>query len=513
MSDSDANHEARLAVDLRSIRKSFYGTAANDGVDFNLRWGEVHALLGENGAGKSTLCSVLAGLYRPDSGEIVVDGQPHDFRSPHQALVAGIGMVYQHFRLVQSFTVAENLVLGQPGAGFRLSLAALERQAAELVERFGLQVDPAARIWQLSVGEQQRVEILKLLYRDVRILILDEPTAVLTPQETQVLFRTVRSLAADGRAIVFVSHKLDEVLQIADRVTVLRDGQRVGAFDRSETTRALLARLMVGRDLPTAERRPGSSAGDPILQVTGLRVTGDRGHEAVRGLDLEIRAGQIVGVAGVAGNGQRELCETIAGLRKPTEGHVLLGEEDVSRASPLARIGLGLGFVPEDRLGTALAPGLSLDENLILKAYRQRSLSIGPLLSARAIRRRTQDLIRQFDVKGVRRGLPVRLLSGGNLQRGVLAREISQDPRVLVAASPTRGLDVGATEAIRKLLLDQRDRGVGILLVSEDLDEIRALSDRILVIYEGRIVGEVDPASFDLETIGLLMAGSVPAMT
>lgn len=498
------------AARLQAITKSFYGIPANDRVDFELGWGEIHALLGENGAGKSTLCSVLAGLYQPDSGEIHVDGTKVDLSSPHQALEHGVGMVYQHFRLVDRFTVAENLALGHPETGFITSPRSLERQVAELGRRYGLEVSPKASVWQLSVGEQQRVEILKLLYRGVRILILDEPTAVLTPQESRRLFATMRAMAADGRAIIFVTHKLDEVMEVSDRVIVLRDGERVGSMETADADPATLARMMVGRELP-ASGRSRATPGEPVLAVRGLTAEGDRGIEAMRDVDIEVRASQIVGIAGVAGNGQRELAEVITGLRKSKRGQILLGGVDITRASTLERIKHGLGFVPEDRMRTGMAGGLPLSTNLALKAYREPPLSRGPLLSRRAVDERARRLEKQFDIRGVRGALPTSLLSGGNIQRTILARELSARPRVLVAAAPTRGLDVAAIEAIRRILLDERDAGTAILMISEDLEEILDLSDVILVLYEGRIVGNLSPDGATPEVLGMLMAGHTAA--
>jgi len=494
------------AARLNGVTKGFYGALANDNVDFDLRWGEVHALLGENGAGKSTLCSILAGLYQPDSGEISIDGKVVELRSPHAALENGVGMVYQHFRLVDRFTVAENLALGHPDAPFVTSTKELEREVVELGDRYNMPVPADAGVWQLSVGEEQRVEILKQLHRGARILILDEPTAVLTPQEARNLFVTMRAMADEGRVVVFVSHKLDEVMEVSDRVTVLRDGKNVGTISIDDANPETLARMMVGRDLAMPERRDGAP-GEPVLTVSGLTADGDRGFEAVRGIDFEVRAGQIVGVAGVSGNGQRELAEVLAGLRPPKAGQVLLSGVDITRADVLQRIKYGLGFVPEDRLGTGLARGLSLEKNLALKAYRSPPLSSGAVVSKRAIDERATELVDLFDIRGNRPGLPVSLLSGGNLQRAILARELSQRPKVLVAAAPTRGLDVAATEAIRSLLLEERDRGSAILMISEDLEEVLALSDEILVLYEGKIMGRLEPHEADPETIGLMMAG------
>jgi len=497
-----------LAAELRGITKDFYGTLANGSVDLDLNAGEVHSLLGENGAGKSTLCSVLAGLYRPDGGDVIVGGQRQTFRSPRDALAAGVGMVYQQFRLVNRFTVAENLVLGHPEARFRVSSRRIERDAQDLCESYGLAVDPTARVFQLSVGEQQRVEILKLLYRGVRILILDEPTAVLTPQESEALFVTVRKLRDEGHTVVFVSHKLREVLGVSDRITVLRHGRRVGQLDVGEADATTLARMMMGKDIDRpAFDGPRPPAGAPLLKVSALHVTGDRGNEVVRGLDLEVAPGRIEGIAGVAGNGQREMTEAIAGLRAVTSGTVTLDARDVTRASVIDRIRAGLGFVPEDRLGQGVAGGLPLEDNLALKAYRDPPISRGPLLSSKELRRWARALRERFDIRGSLPGLPVRFLSGGNLQRAILAREISARPKVLLAASPTRGLDIGATDGVRRTLIQQRAEGTAILLVSEDLDELMLLSDRIHVIYEGRFVAAIPSGDFDRERIGLLMAG------
>jgi len=495
------------AARLTSITKSFFGFDANHQVDFDLRWGEIHALLGENGAGKSTLCSVLAGLYQPDSGEVVINGERVDSASPHHALELGVGMVYQHFRLVDRFTVAENLALGHPDTGFIASPRSLEQQVAELGRRYGLDVSPKSFVWQLSVGEQQRVEILKLLYRGVRILILDEPTAVLTPQEASTLFTTLRALAEDGRAIIFVTHKLEEVMEVSDRVTVLRDGEKVGSLATAEADSATLARMMVGRELSPPERSR-TVPGDVALSLKGLSAQGDRGIEAVRDVDLEVRAGQILGVAGVAGNGQRELAEVITGIRAARRGQVHMGGVDITRMPILERIKLGLGFVPEDRMRTGMAGGLPLATNLALKAYRSPPLSKGPMVSKRAVEKQARQLEGSFDIRGVRWTLPTSLLSGGNIQRAILARELSARPKVLVAAAPTRGLDVAAIEAIRRILIEERDAGTAILMISEDLEEILDLSDRIVVLYEGRIVGQLDPDEASPETLGMLMAGS-----
>jgi general nucleoside transport system ATP-binding protein len=503
------------AVSLRGITKRFPGAVANDGVDFEAAEGEVHALLGENGAGKSTLSNILTGLYRPDEGEIRLYGEAVEFRSPRDALDAGICMVHQQFRLVPTFTVAENIILGDhrdEGRRFFLQPRAVERRVAELGERYELAVDPRARIWQLSVGEQQRVEILKALYREARILILDEPTAVLTPQEAESLFGTMRAMAAEGRTVIFISHKLHEVMAVADRVTVLRAGKTVATVDIAEATPHSLAALMVGRDIDTARRsgRP-HDLGRPVLELDDLWAEADRGGDAVRGVSLAVHAGEIVAVAGVAGNGQRELAETVTGLRAPTQGAVVVAGRALRGGDPRDAIRAGVAHVPEDRLHTGVAPSLGIGSNVVLKSYRERPLGRGPFLRNGAVRARAVSLMERFDVKAAGPDVPARQLSGGNLQKVVLGREFSSDPRVLVAASPTRGLDVAATEAVHRYLREGAAAGMGILLIGEDLDEILVLADRIVVMYEGRLVGELDGADATAEEVGLLMAGGARA--
>ena len=502
-----------LAAEMIGVDKEFYGVKANDNVNFLLERGQVHALLGENGAGKSTLCSILAGLYRPDSGEMHISGKPVVFKSPKDALAAGVGMVYQHFRLVANLTVAENLALGHPGLDVRLSQKELQQAATELGEKYGLPVDASARIWQLSVGEQQRVEILKLLYRDAQILILDEPTAVLTPQESKVLFKTMRQLAEEGRSIIFVSHKLDEVKQISDQVTVLRDGKTVGGVATADAEPKELARMMVGRDLELPTRKPSEDIGPVMLGVSDIHVQSDRGLEAVRGMTFDVHKGEVVGIAGVSGNGQRELAQGLVGLRSLTAGSVELDGVDVTNTSVLSRIRAGCGYVPQSRLGMGLAPGLTTEENLALKAFRRPPYSKSRRLVASAFRDKGEKEIKQYDIRGVRPGLPIRLLSGGNLQKALVGREVETNPKVMILRSPTRGLDVGATESVRNLILEQRDTGVAVLLISEDLDELMALSDRLLVIYEGEVVGEMPTEEATAERLGLLMAGQREGVT
>ena len=496
---------------MTGITKRFPGVVANEGVSFEAAEGEVHALLGENGAGKTTLSNILTGLYRPDEGEIELYGEPVRFQSPRDALSAGIGMVHQHFRLVEPFTVAENVVLGDHrdvGRAFRIQTRAIEQRVVELGERYGLAVDPRARIWQLSVGEQQRVEILKALYREARILILDEPTAVLTPQEAEALFPTLRAMTAEGRTVIFISHKLHEVKAVADRVTVLRGGRSVATVSTAESTPLSLAALMVGREVEVTRRREGEgSIGDVVFELDGLWSQGDRGVPAVKDVSLAVRAGEVVAVAGVAGNGQRELAEAVTGMRPLTAGTVRVDGRVLRSGNPRAAIHAGVAHVPEDRLHTGVAPSLSIASNIVLKSYRGGPVSTGPLLRLRRIRELAVELIHRYDVKTPGPNTPARQLSGGNLQKVVLAREFSGEPKVLVVASPTRGLDVGAIETVHAYLRDAAAGGVAILLLSEELEEVLALADRVAVMYEGALVGEVDARTATVEEIGLMMAG------
>jgi general nucleoside transport system ATP-binding protein len=494
------------------ITKRFPGVVANDDVSFEAAEGEVHALLGENGAGKTTLSNILTGLYRQDEGEIELYGEQVRFHSPRDALDAGICMVHQHFRLVEPFSVAENVVLGDhrgEARRFVVHSSAIEKRVEELSSRYGLAVNPRARVWQLSVGEQQRVEILKALYREARILIMDEPTAVLTPQEADALFGTLRAMAEEGKTVIFISHKLHEVKAVADRVTVLRGGRTVATVDAEPATSRSLAALMVGREIDVARplEQPRRLADVRTLEVDGLTVAGDRGEIAVKDVSFAIREGEIVGVAGVAGNGQRELAEAVSGMRDIRAGSIRIAGRRLRGGDPREAILAGVAHVPEDRLGTGLAPSLSVTSNVVIKTYRRRSFSRGPLLALRRMREAAVGIIRRYDVKTPGPGTPVRNLSGGNLQKLVLGREFEDDPLVLVVAQPTRGLDVGAIETVHSYLRDAAARGVAILLMSEDLDEILALADRILVVYEGETVGELHAGAASIEEIGLLMAG------
>ncbi|MGH3029728.1 MAG: ABC transporter ATP-binding protein [Gaiellaceae bacterium] len=494
-------------LELKGITKRFPGVVANDGVDFELAKGEVHALLGENGAGKSTLMNILYGLYHPDEGEIRLEGAPIAIGSPREAIDHGIGMVHQHFMLIPVMTVAENIVLAvEPRRGPFLDLDGAERRVRELSERFGLAVRPDARIESISVGMQQRVEILKALYRGAEILILDEPTAVLTPQEAGELFDIIRSLQSEGKSIIFITHKLDEVLAISDRITVLRRGKTIETVPREGATREGLARLMVGREVLLRVEKTPAQPGDTLLAVQDLAVLDQRGLEAVRGVSFQVRAGEIVGVAGVDGNGQTELVEALTGLRKVSGGRIEVAGENVTGAGSRDYLDAGVGHIPEDRQRRGLVLDFSLAENLALHDYRLEPDSKWGWLYPKRLVARAKRILSEFDVRGGGPRTMASSLSGGNQQKVVVAREVSRNPRVLVAAQPTRGLDVGAIEFVHRRLVQERDEGRAILLVSFELDEILSLADRILVIYEGRIAGEYLPDVSE-EELGIAMLG------
>jgi ABC-type uncharacterized transport system ATPase subunit len=495
-------------LELRGITKRFPGVLANDNVNIDLRHGEVHALLGENGAGKSTLMNILYGLYTPDEGQILLNDEPIDLGSTKAAIEHGIGMVHQHFMLIPVMTVAENIVLAiEPKTkGVILDYDAARKRVRELSERYGLAVDPDARIDRITVGQQQRVEILKALYRGAEILILDEPTAVLTPQEAQELFEIIRALKEQGKSIIFISHKLNEVLEIADRVTTLRRGKVVDTISAAGATEEGLARMMVGREVLLRVDKKPSQPGDPLLQVEDLHVIDDRELETVRGVSLEVRGGEILGLAGVDANGQSELIDAIAGLRAPASGRIVVDGEDLTHANAKTALDKGIGHIPEDRHRRGLVLPFSLTENLALHAYRNTPNSRYGFLNLRAMLQRARRLLKEFDVRGGTPSTPAFALSGGNQQKVVLAREIDGDPKVLIAAQPTRGLDVGAIEFVHRRLVEQRDAGRAVLLVSLELEEILSLSDRILVIYEGQIVGEFPPTATE-EELGFAMTG------
>ena len=500
-----------MQVELRGITKRFPGVVAAQGVDLSVDSGEIHALLGENGAGKSTLMNVLFGLHRPDEGEIVLDGERLVARSPADAIRAGIGMVHQHFMLVPVFTVAENVILGTEPTGplGRIERNAARQRVAELSERYGLAVDPDARVEDLPVGVQQRVEILKALYREARCLILDEPTAVLTPQEIDDLMGIIRQLADTGRSVIFISHKLREVLKLADQITVLRQGRVVGRTTPAETDEQTLATLMVGRDVKlTVDKQPAAPQ-RPVLAVDDLVVTDDRGQRVVDGVSFDVQAGEILAVAGVQGNGQTELVEALTGLRAPTGGSVRLDEVDVTGAPPEELFRTGVAHVPEDRQRHGLIGSFSVAHNLVLNQINEAPFSHRWRINRRAVRAHAERLVEDFDVRTQSIDAEVSTLSGGNRQKVIVAREFFHGHRLLILAQPTRGLDVGSIQYIHRQIVAKRDEGVAVLVNSAELDEALALADRIAVMYGGRIVALLDRGEANRERCGLLMAGAV----
>jgi general nucleoside transport system ATP-binding protein len=494
-------------MEMVDIVKQFPGVRANDGVSLDVRSGEVHAILGENGAGKSTLMRQLFGMYQPDEGEIRINGEPVLFRSPADAIRTGIGMIHQHFMLVPTMTVAENVALGRRSTrGILLDLDRVSERIRHLAKDYGLQVDPEARIWQLSVGEQQRVEILKALDLGASLIILDEPTAVLTPQEVSDLFATLKRMVAEGHSLLFISHKLHEVLEVSDRVTVLRDGVTVGTRQTAEVTRKELINLMVGRELKPQTHRE-ATPGRAGLVVRDLHVQGDQGEEIVRGADLRVDTGEILGLAGVSGNGQRELAEALAGVREVSSGSVEVLGTDLTHAHLNVRVRAGVSFIPEERMRDGAIREFSVEENLFLRDHESVQFRRWLFLRFGEMQRHATRLVEEYAVKTPSLDTPLRNLSGGNIQKLILARELFRKPTVLIASQPTRGVDIGASEYIHQRLLAQRDAGTAILLISEDLDEIRELSDRVAVIYAGRIVGVLDRDEAEVERLGSLMAG------
>jgi general nucleoside transport system ATP-binding protein len=508
VNDDSARIERMEMID---IVKHFPGVRANDGVSLAVSSGEVHAILGENGAGKSTLMRQLYGMYQPDGGEIRINGDVATFHSPADAIAAGIGMIHQHFMLVPTMTVAQNVALGRPSTrGLRLDLDVVRARVATLAEAYGLDVDPDARIWQLSVGEQQRVEILKALDLGASLIILDEPTAVLTPQEVDELFRTLRHMVSEGHSLLFISHKLHEVLDVSDRITVLRDGITIGTRATAEVSRPELVRMMVGRDLKPIARtgRADADAGAPALTIDRISVRGDRGELSVRELSLSVHKGEIVGLAGVSGNGQRELAEALVGVRPVEGGRVELCGRDITGVPLGERVGAGMAFVPEERMRDGAIGTFSVQENVFLRDHAVAPFRRGPFLNFREMARHARKLVSAYRVKTPTIDTPLKNLSGGNIQKLIIARELARRPEFFLAAQPTRGVDIGASEYIHSVLLEQRAAGTAILLVSEDLDEIRLLADRIAVIYAGRVVGIVSGDDVDIEEIGHMMAGS-----
>lgn len=498
------------AVEMRDIVLRFPGVLANDHVNFTVYPGEIHALLGENGAGKSSLMNALTGLYKPQSGEIYIHGKKVNFNSPKDAIANGIGMVHQHFMLVENQTVTENILIGLDTPRFALNLKKYDKEISDLAAQFDIHIDPTAKIWQLSVGEQQRVEILKILYRGADILIMDEPTAVLAPQEADDLIETLKGMAAQGKSIAFISHKLHEVKKVADTLTVLRRGKVTAErVDLRDYTKEDLASLMVGREVIFNLHKCDQEAGREVLRLVDVSAQNNKNLPALRNVDLDLHEGEILGIAGVAGNGQSELVEAIAGLR-PCTGQIWLEGKNIANKPPSFSINHGLAHVPEDRIGVGSAPNLSLTNNLIMKRYDKEPISQKWQLDYMAASSLANDLKSKYDIHAPSVKTQARKLSGGNLQKLILARELSSAPRLLVAMQPTRGLDVGAIEGVQQLLLQQREQGCAILLVSEDLDELLALSDRIAVMYEGEIAGIVCSDEFDINRIGLMMTGTKP---
>ncbi|MDO5349227.1 MAG: ABC transporter ATP-binding protein [Lachnospiraceae bacterium] len=498
----------RATVEMKGIRKEFPATLANDAVDFTAYAGEIHALLGENGAGKSTLMNILTGVLRPDQGEIRIHGKNASMKSPKDALKLGIGMIYQHFKLVKPFTVAENIVLGMEEIKV-LKKQALEEQVRSLSNEYKIDINPVSYVWQLSIGEQQRVEILKVLFRKANILILDEPTAVLTPDEVNELFATLRSMAAKGCTIIFITHKMHEVMEFADRITVLRDGRLVKALKKEETSEQELAQLMVGREISMGRRNTENTTREKqILTVQDLTVLNDKKLKAVDGLSFHLYAGEILGVAGVSGNGQKELMEALAGLRTVAGGQIWMQDQEISRTSPRERIDRGMAFIPEDRYGFALIKSMTVMENASIKCYRDPGFCKRGVLNYKKLEQQSREFIKEFDIKvGGPRSL-VQSMSGGNAQKLILARETAKEPSIILASYPVRGLDIKATESIHKILVKEKARGAGVLLISEDLDEIFQLSDRVAVMYEGTFMGILPIRQVTLEKIGMAMAGA-----
>jgi simple sugar transport system ATP-binding protein len=495
-------------LEMKGISKRFPGVIANASVNFDLLAGEVHTLLGENGAGKSTLMKVLYGLYQPDEGEIFLNGNPIRLTSPANAISHGIGMIHQHFMLVPTLTVAENVALGlKSKRGWLTDLKSVSTRIIELSETFGLHVNPREYVWQLSVGERQRVEIIKALYRDATILILDEPTAVLTPNEVDDVFVIFRRLAKDGRGLIFISHKLREVLDLSDRITVMRNGRVTGETTPQLADRQQLAQMMVGREVRLAPENRQVTTGKPLLVIENLVVPGDRGKDAVQGICLEVRSGEVLGLAGISGNGQRELAEAIAGLRQPASGSIVIDNQETTRCNPSQVRKAGLSYVPEERMRDGAIGDFKIKENLVLLNHCQEPFCRKGFLRFRQIHQHCEKLVREYAVKTPDIETTTKSLSGGNIQKLILARELSSEPKVLIASQPTRGVDIGAAEYIHERISKQRLSGTASLVISEDLDEVMALSDRIAVMFGGKIMGIVDRVSATRESIGLMMTG------
>lgn len=499
----------QFIVEMRNITKRFPGIIANANVTLQIKKGEIHALLGENGAGKSTLMSVLFGFYQPEEGEIFVRGEKVDIKSPNIAYELGIGMVHQHFQLIDNFTVVENIILGDEPGGILIDYDKARKQVKELSLQYGLGVDPDSKIEDISVGMQQRVEILKVLYRKAEIIILDEPTAVLTPQEIDELIGIMKNFAAEGKSVILITHKLKEIIASADRVTVLRQGKYIGTVNVKDTTEGELAELMVGREVNFDVDKAPAQPGEDVMVIKDLWVKDQRKLDALKGLNLHLRRGEILGIAGVDGNGQQELVEAVTGLRKVEKGDIILQGKSIINDSIRERITKGIAYIPEDRQRRALVMDFRLDENIVLKTYENEPLSHGLLLDEVEIKKKGKRIIDEFDVRSSE-GIDtiVRNMSGGNQQKAIIGREVDLDPLVMVASQPSRGLDVGAIEYVHKRLVELRDQGKAVLLVSFELDEIMSVSDRINVIYQGRITGDVLPEETTVQELGLMMSGS-----
>jgi simple sugar transport system ATP-binding protein len=496
-------------LEMKGITKRFENVLANDHIDLKLYPGEIHALLGENGSGKSTLMNILLGIYKPNAGEFYFNGEKAHIRNPKHAAALGIGMVHQHFVLIPPLSVAENIFLSMHDGGFLLNTQQMNEWIRELSEKFALPVDPAAKIWQLSVGEQQRVEIMKLLCRNSEILVLDEPTAVLTPQEAGEMFKTLRKMANEGKSVIFISHKMNEVMEHADRITVLKNGRVADEMLAGDATVDRLTKAVVGgRDMDQVVRKPQTGKGELLLEAEQLRVNNDKGLIALHDISFQLHAGEIFAIAGVAGSGQRELAETLAGLRKTVSGSITMDGADITKTAVKDRICRGVSFIPEDRLKMGLIPGMNMIQNAVLKEFKTRACSTGGILRRKAVQTLAERYVQAQDIKHGGLNLPISLMSGGNQQKLLVAREINGDPALIIAAYPVRGLDIGATAAIHRTLLEQRDRGACVLLISEELDEIFEMSDRVAVLCGGKLMGIRNTAETDYEEIGRMMSGA-----
>jgi simple sugar transport system ATP-binding protein len=492
---------------MHDIVKKFPGVIANNCIDFDLRLGEIHALLGENGAGKTTLMKILSGLYRPDSGKIFINGKQINIHSPQDAIELGIGMVHQHFSLINSFTVIENVILGFKNQRWHIDKTKIGRDLVRLSNKYGFNIDPYSKIENLSVGEQQRIEILKILYKGAKILILDEPTAVLTPQEAKNLFEVLEEMKNEGKSIIFISHKLREVMEISDRITILRKGKVVEVVETNNISEDKLAQMMVGKKVLFMLKRSATKPGREILRIENVKAINDNGIFSVRGISFSIHSGEIFGLAGVSGNGQKELAETLTGLRKVKEGKIWLKGKNITNKPPKYYFKNGVNYIPPDRIGRGLVPSLSIIDNSIMRRYESPPISVRGVINHSKASEYTDRLVSAFNIVISSKNLPIKVLSGGNLQKILLAREIAEKPDLLIAVHPTRGLDVGATTFVRKTLLGLRNQGMSILLISDDLDEILMVSDRVGVIYEGQLMGITKTEEADIKKIGLMMGG------